>query len=234
VEGFSGEENDWMAPTWNEYENLPFAPGTSPFHIKGIAYRGHVDYANKYIPGGSAAVNATFRDPALVAFFEQPFLAASWYDALPILPVWYACAQVLKESPIEFLKKRTRHQAKDDINGVYRLILKLASPETVALRMPRAVGKYFDFGTTDARLVRPGVVRMEQTGLPLLMAPWFGIVGEAFLSVALEIAGAKRILVRRLPTEPVGKAHGLPLGRMVADVEFEGASLTDAERSPSE
>jgi hypothetical protein len=215
-----------MAATWNEHENLPFPPGKSPFHIKGLAYRGHVDYANKFIPGGPAAVNATFRDPRLTAFFEQQFLAASWYDALPILPLWYACAQVTNEPAIEFLKTRTRHQAREDIHGVYRLILKLASAETVALRMPRAVGKYFDFGGTEAYVVRPGVVRMRQTGIPLIMAPWFGIVGETFVNVALEIAGATGVKVRRKPIEPAGEAHGTPLGTMEADVQFD---TTNAE-----
>ena len=216
-----------MAATWNEHENLPFAPGQSPFHIKGVAYRGHVEYANQFIPGGTAAVNETFRDRRLADFFEQPFLAASWYDALPILPLWYACAQVTNEPAIDFLKTRTRHQAKQDIHGVYRLILKLASAETVALRIPRAVGKYFDFGATEASVVRPGIVRMRQTGIPLIMAPWFAIVGETFVNVALEIAGATGVKVRRKPVEPSGEAHGTPVVIMEADVQFATTS-TDA------
>jgi hypothetical protein len=198
----------------------PFAPGTSPFHVKGIVYRGHVEFAEKFIPGGTAAVNATFQDRALGFFFDQQFLAASWYDALPLVPLWRACAPLMKQTSVEFLRARTRHQAELDIHGVYRLLLKLASAEAVALRIPRAVGQYFDFGTTEAKVVSKGVVRIEHTGLPLLLAQWFGIVGETFLEVALEAAGARKINVRRQPPTQSGMAHGLPLANLVGEVEF--------------
>jgi len=212
-----------VATTATDYEDLPFAPGSSPFHLKGIGYRGHVEYENAFIPGGASAVNAAYRNRALAYFFEQPFLAASWYDALPIVSAWQVCARLCNQPPIEFLKARAKHQARQDIHGVYRLILKLASAETVALRVPRAVGKYFDFGTTDAHVVRPGVVRFEQTGMPLLMAQWFTIVGEAFVQVALEIAGATGVQVRRKPIEPCGEAYGVPLVKLAADVQFDVA-----------
>jgi hypothetical protein len=212
-----------------DYEDLPFSPGASPFHVKGIAYRGHIDYAEKNVPGGSRAVNAAFRNPELRAFFDQPFLAASWYDALPMVAVWHATARVLQQPSIEFLKVRTRHQALQDINGVYRLILNIASAETVALRIPRAVGKYFDFGTTDARVIAPGVVRMEQTQLPLLLAPWFTVVADTFVRVALELAGAASVQFRRQPHVETGKVHGIPVATFTADVQFgapQGADRT--------
>src|SRR5271165_5876625 len=112
-----------------DIEQLPFVAGTSPFRIKGVAYQGHVDYAARFIPGGERAVIEGFRDPGLRAFFEQQFLAASWYDVLPIVPVWHVCARLLDQNPTDFLKVRTRHQALRDINGIYRFILKLASAE---------------------------------------------------------------------------------------------------------
>jgi hypothetical protein len=203
-------------------EDLPFAPGRSPFHIKGIVYRGHLEYVAEHIPGGAAAVNAVFRNSALRFFYEQPFLAASWYDALPIVPLWYACAEVLKRPRTEFLRARTRHQAEQDIHGVYRIILKMASAETVALRIPRAVGKYFDFGTTDAKVLERGVIRIEQKGVPTFLAPWLGIVGEMFVHVALEIAGARKIQMRRAPPVSDGSAHGAPLVALTGEVLFEG------------
>jgi hypothetical protein len=203
-------------------EDLPFAPGMSPFHIKGIAYRGHIEYVEKHIPGGAAAVNRVFRNSALRFFFEQPFLAASWYDVLPIVPLWYACADVLGRPRLEFLRTRTRHQAEQDIHGVYRMILKLASPQSVAERIQRVVGKYFDFGTTDAKLIEPGLVRYVQKGVPAFLAPWFGIVGETFVQVALEIAGTNKCQVRRAPPATTGTAHGVPLVSLSVDVALGG------------
>jgi hypothetical protein len=208
----------------HEYEKLPFPPGASPFHLKGIVYRAHIEYANEFVPGGTKAVNAAFRNRQLAAFFEQPFLAASWYDALPIVPVWHVCARLSGLLPNDFLKARTKHQAKQDISGVYKLILNLTSVEQVALRMPRVVGKYFDFGTTDAKVVRPGVVHYEQAGMPALMAQWLSIVGDTYLHVALETAGAKKVRVRRIPIEECGEMHGVPLVKLSTDVEFDVAA----------
>jgi hypothetical protein len=209
-------------------EELPFAPGTSPFHLKGIAYRGHVEYAEEHIPGGAAAVNAAFRNRSLAEFYEQKFLAASWYDALPIIAVAHVCARLTNKTAPEFLRERTQHQARQDIHGVYRMIMKLASAETVALRMPRAFGQYLDFGTVEARLTRPGVLTVEQTGAPLIMAPWLSIVGDEYMRVALELAGAKTVNIRRRPTETHGSAHGLSLARIVAEVEFDAEAAARA------
>jgi hypothetical protein len=202
-------------------ESLPFAPGAGPFHIKGVVYRAHVEYVNAFVPGGEKAVNAAFRNAALRAFFEQQFLAASWYDLMPIVPVWYTCARLLRQSPNDFLKVRARHQALTDIHGVYRLILKIASAETVALRMPRVITQYFDFGTAQAAVARAGVVRVEYTGIPMFLVPWLSIVGETYLSVALEVAGAKQTQLRRHPTVPSGHAHGMPVATMGVDIHLD-------------
>jgi hypothetical protein len=208
------------SPPYEDFERLPFMPGASPFHLKGLVYRRHVEYARQFVPGGDAAVNAQFRDPALRAFFAQPFLASSWYDALPIVPVWYATARVMGLPAVEFLRTRTRDQAIHDIHGVYRLLLKITSAETVALRMPRVVAQYFDFGTTEATLVRPGVVRVEHRGMPAVLGTWFAIVGEAYIRVALEIAGAAAVQFRRAPTSVTGQAHGVELVSLSAEVQY--------------
>jgi hypothetical protein len=201
-------------------EDLPFAPGASPFHLKGIVYRAHVEYANELIPGGEKAVNGAFKSPPLRAFREQRFMASSWYDAMPIVPLWHACARVLGQNPVEFLRARTRHQAHQDIHGVYRLILKVASAEAVAVRLPRVMLQYFNFGKTTSRVVRPGVIHFEHAGIPQAMVPWFGIVGETYVTVALEIAGAKAFSVRRRPILPGGEVQGVPLATLSVEVDL--------------
>jgi len=210
-----------MRPAPEDIELLPFPAGTSPFRIKGVAYQGHVDYATRYIPGGERAVIEGFRDPALRSFFDQRFLAASWYDVLPIVPVWHVSARLLQQNPTDFLKERTRHQALRDIHGVYRFILKLASAESIALRGPRIIQQYFDFGTTEATVLRRGLVRVIVSGIPALLAPWLRVVGETFVLVALELAGVKFAQIRRVPVEPGGEAHGVPLAAVGFEIQLD-------------
>ena len=198
-----------MSGDHEDHEALPFPAGSSPFRIKGLVYRGHADYVASFIPGGEQAVIDALRTPELRAFFDQRFLAASWYDALPLVPVWHVCAKLLEQDATEFLEVRTRHQALRDIHGVYRFILKLSSAEAIAVRAPRILQQYFDFGTTEAAVVTPGVVQAIVRGVPSLLVPWMRIVAETFLRVALELAGVRRLHVRRLPVDPDGLAHGI-------------------------
>ncbi|HEY3819234.1 MAG TPA: hypothetical protein VGL81_18825 [Polyangiaceae bacterium] len=200
-----------MPSALEDYEALPFPAGTSPFRIKGVTYRGHVDYAASFIPGGERAVIDALRTPELRAFFDQRFLASSWYDAFPMVPAWQVCARLLQQNPTDFLKARTRHQALADIHGVYRFLLKLSSAESIALRGPRVLQQYFDFGVTEASVVGPGCVRAMASGIPSFLVPWFRIVTETYLLVALELAGVESPQVRRLGVTPGGEAHGLGL-----------------------
>jgi hypothetical protein len=205
----------------DDLEALPMPAGTSPFRMKGVVYLGHEEFASNAIPGGERAVSGAFRDPALRAFLEQRFLAASWYDVLPIVPVWYQCAKLLRQHPTDFLKERTRHQAQRDIHGVYRFLLKLVSAEAVAVRIPRIMQQYFDFGRTESHLVRRGLVRAATSGVPSYIVPWLRIVSETYLMVALELSGVKFAQFRRLGVTPAGEAHGVALSSMGFEVQLD-------------
>jgi hypothetical protein len=208
-------------PAVDDPEALPFPAGRSPFHVKGVTYLGHVEYATSHIPGGERAVVEAMHDPALRAFFEQKFLAASWYDVLPMVPVWHACAKLLGQNPTDFLRERTRHQATRDIHGIYRFILKLASAQAVALRVPRIMQQYFDFGATSSSVVGPGLVRITVSGVPEPIVAWLRIVGETYLQVALELAGVTFAQLRRMPVTPAGEAHGVRLASVGFDIQLD-------------
>jgi hypothetical protein len=208
----------------DDHEALPFAAGTSPFRIKGVAYQGHVAWADSSVPGGSRAVSEGFRDPALRDFFAQQFLAASWYDVFPMVAVWHRCAQMMEQQPNDFLRMRTRHQAMRDIPGIYQFILKIASAEAVALRVPRVVQRYFDFGATEASVVGRGLVQAVMRGVPTPLVPWLRIVGETYVQVALELAGVTFAQFRRLPVTAGGDRHGVPLSDVGFEIQLDPAA----------
>ena len=45
-----------------ELFRVPFAPGESPFKVKGIGYKGHLEYTERYVPGGVKAMVAELDD----------------------------------------------------------------------------------------------------------------------------------------------------------------------------
>ncbi len=196
----------------------PFPPGQSPFRIKGMAYRGHMKYAAERLPGGVAAMLDGLDDPALRAFFEQSFLAASWYDILPLLPAGRVCARLAGTSYEEYLVARSRWQAASDMTGVYKMLIKVASTQSVALRLPKLLQRYLDFGGTVATAVEPGLVEAETRGMPRAVLAWFAPVAATYTVCALELGGAPGARVVGHPAEPDGSAHGVDLVRYRWDV----------------
>src|SRR5690349_4733816 len=74
---------------------VPFAPGESPFRGKGVTYRNFVDYVEEHLPGGRERLLAAIADPALRAFAAQRFLAGTFYDQMPMIPIFETTAALL-------------------------------------------------------------------------------------------------------------------------------------------
>src|SRR6516225_6947328 len=115
---------------WKQPE-LALPLGTGPFHVKGVVYLGTQKYFTNDVPNGMARLAETIDDPLVRDFIAQRFLAASWYDVLPVAPLIRAEAEVCGQTVAQYMRKRAAFQAREDIGGVYRWLLKLASPELV-------------------------------------------------------------------------------------------------------
>jgi hypothetical protein len=187
----------------------PFDVGKSPFSGKGLVYAGAREFYDEIIEGGSAAVSARL-DGALRAFTEQHFLASGWYDILPILAFSEAAARMAGLTHRELVKRNAAWMARRDLTGVYRLMVQIASPQTVAMRLGRLSMRYFDFGTVESEATRDGVVESRRSGIPEIMARWFVWAAEGFIPVAMQTAGAKDVRVSCDPPRPEGTAHGVP------------------------
>ncbi len=192
---------------------LPFAPGESPFRTKGNVYRSLFDSADARVPGGHQAVLARIDDPGLAAFFAQRFLAASTYDVLPIVPFGMLAARMTGMSYSEFVRTGAAFTARRDMNGVYRVLLKLASPEAVVKRLPRILLQYFDFGEIDGRPVGKQAYEAVARGLPQPLIVWLLNVAHGFVPVVMEAAGARGIELQIGAREPDREEQGVLLYR---------------------
>lgn len=198
--------------------SLPFAPGTAPFRIKGTAYRGHMRFVERDVPGGVAAMLAHM-EPPMAAFYGQSFLASSFYDIFPLAWGGVVCAELLRMRYLDFVKLRTADQAEEDVSGIYRLLLALTSPEAVARRMAQLVGQYFDFGSARLDASDRGLVGVTRLGVPLPIVPWYEKVSESYCEVLLTRAGAKRLHIVAT-RQAAGSAHGVPLADLRFDMTF--------------
>jgi hypothetical protein len=192
---------------------LPFAPGESPFRTKGNVYRSLFDSADARVPGGHRAVRDRIDDPHLAAFFDQTFLAASSYDVLPIVPFGMVAARLCGMTYPEFVRGGAAFTAKRDMNGVYRVLLKLASPEAVVKRLPRILLQYFDFGRIEGRFVGTHAYEAIARGLPQPLIAWIVNIAHGFLPVVMEAAGARDVDLQIGAREPDQEERGVLLYR---------------------
>lgn len=197
-----------------------FPTGKSPFHIKGLAYRGHNEFTEKHVPGGVAAMLPLLPSDALRDYFKQPFLAASWYDVFPLVAGGIACARLMGMTHPAFMRHRSQLQAKEDIRGVYKVLLKIASPQMVAMRLVRIITQYYDYGGSEVEASQPGLVQAVRTGVPAPLAPSFVCVAEPYAEAALTIAGGKDVRVKAHAPQPDGAAHGVPTVRIRIDLAW--------------
>jgi hypothetical protein len=209
-----------MALFFTENEPNPFAPGTSPFHCKGLSYRNALDVFSRMTPGGLPALLDEVRDPAMRQFLSQSFLPGGWYDVLPTQPLCQAAARAAKQPLFEHTRKMARESAYRDINGLHRVLLKLASPDMIMERVPSAAKQYYDFVTSRVEKVRPKCYRLTAEGVPAGITALYMAVTEAFLLRALELAGAQEPRQLWHPSQPIGQRHGVTVVQLKREIEW--------------
>lgn len=174
-------------------EVFPFPIGHSPFRIKGSGYLLHMQYADEHLLGGRAAMLNAIRNPELRAFFEQTFFAGHFVDIYPLVCIGHICAELQGVSYERFIRLRSRHQADGDLRLFRKLILRLASPELLASRIPTLTANYFDFANAEILEKKTGSVTATMHGIPKEIAPWMTYVCEETVRFMLEYNGVKNL-----------------------------------------
>ncbi|HEU4412681.1 MAG TPA: hypothetical protein VFS43_45980 [Polyangiaceae bacterium] len=195
-----------------EGELATYPPGTSPFRGKGLIYLASKQFAEQQLPGGWAGVLDHVRyDDELTRFLGQPFLAASWYDALPMAPLTRAGARAAGLSLAVFSRRRGEWQAQHDVRGVYQTLLRLTSPEVVVERIVRVTSQLFDFGSARLEQLGERHFRLVRAGVPRPLVSWYAALSEPYCLRLLRLAGAQDPVFRPDPVvADDGIAHGVP------------------------
>lgn len=190
--------------------NLP-AAGTSPFHARGSRFTGMQKHAKERVAGGLDAVCRHLPDDAHRAFVKQTFLPVGWYDAIPLYAFARAIADAEGRSAEEFLRVRTIEAAQTDMNGLYKLILRVASPELVADRLQRATSRYFDFGKAEVLEASRGRSVGSFSGIPRPVGLWCAAVIPGYATEVLKVAGARMPRCHVDPLEHAGSRETVEL-----------------------
>jgi serine/threonine protein kinase len=190
---------------------LPFPAGTSTFYIKGSGYRGVVRLIERKVPGGFPALSRTLDDPQLVAFLRQPFLSASRYDVLPMLPINATIARVLGKPLATLAAEQGAAQASHDVQYVYRRLFESMTLDTLHSYVPRLAEHYFDFGECTAEWVGPDHVVVHRRRLPEYVLPWFAPAQTAYLEEVVRWKGATSVQATMRPPLAAASKKGLSI-----------------------
>ena len=168
-------------------------------------------FVENHVDGGADAVGKALADPGLREFFSQMFVAAGWYDILPIVEISQVIGSVMGLDRLEYVRRSAMWHAELDMKGVYKSFGKLPSPEAVCLRFASMHAQFYDFGKVEILEVGKNEVKSQLSGMPGVLAPWWQTAAEWYIYVILKAAGAKNGRLTFLPSRPGGSHAGVEL-----------------------
>jgi serine/threonine protein kinase len=231
LRGNPAMESDTIVGVPPPAPKLPSVPGSSTFHIKGIAYRGVVHLVEHKVPGGMTTLDEELNDALVSAFVRQPFLAASRYDILPMLPVHVAIARVLGKSLEIIAEGQGVAQARYDARHVYRRPFEEMTFDTLAAFLVRFASQYYETGELTAEAVGPGHVVLHRRRLPTYVLPWLSAIQVAYTEELVRLKGGRSVVATpRAPVE-AGSRKGVAVVDLDVDLRWTTGPDSGAVRS---
>jgi len=191
----------------------------SPFLVKGLLYQGTRAYFDTCVEGGYPALLAALR-PKLRSFMEQPFIAGARYDVMLVPELIEVEASVARQRLPQYLQTRTAYQARQDLGGIYRLMVRVAPTPIVIKRVAVVMAQMFSFGSARVDKEAEGHLRVKFLGIPDPLVPWLEQCLRIYGTVALEIGCAGNASCEAGPRSPSDAVRGYPTSSLCVDVKW--------------
>ncbi len=205
-----------MAAIWRfEPDKLP---ADSPFMGRGILFSAVVAYIKEKSAGGLAAVKAALGPHADET--DRIYLAAAEYPIAGLVRIAAAAATANQRDLFPFIRERAVATADADLRGIYKLLLKVTSPESTASHLWKAFNRYFAPCRADTRDLGPGKLVATLHGIPSCIDGWYVASTEGFVSRAVELAGAKGTTITWSQPLPDTPRAGIATSRIDFDVRW--------------
>jgi hypothetical protein len=168
-----------------------YAPGESPFHVRGSTYIRVRDYAAERVSGGMQAVAGALPEGPHRSFALQAFTAKGWYDALPIRPITELIAKLEGRAWEESVRGHAENIARRDLGLLGRVRMRASSPERMVEKLQHAALETFDFGESEVTEADKGRARVVFHQVPQPLGSWFLAMIHGYAGILLNHAGAK-------------------------------------------
>jgi hypothetical protein len=126
---------------------------------------------------------------------DQELLVSAWYPLPTMLRLMRAAVDELGAQEPDLIKKMGRKSADYGISTVYRVFIRLGSPQFVVTRAARVFASYYDRGTMAAVESREGHAAVELSDFPDGTSEFCErIIG--WMERTIELSGAKDVRSR--------------------------------------
>lgn len=162
--------------------------------MKGVAFKSVLAALDERF--GAVAVAEMYRSlpPADAAWLQYKVVATGWYPTSRYRSMWSAIAAAAGGHGDDLARQIGRVCMQRDMGGVYRLVFKLLSPETVLSLSGKMFSNYYDTGTLSIVEARPGLARAAFKGcVGWSRLMWMEILGAS--EMLLELGGARELRV---------------------------------------
>ncbi|MDB4966168.1 MAG: hypothetical protein JWN44_1857 [Myxococcales bacterium] len=132
----------------------------------------------------------------------QVLLPSSWYELDVLHPALVTVAVAKKRKIIDVATDIASRNARTDLTGVYKLFLKMLSPQTVLGKLPHLWRLYVQFGECFPVSNDKGRYVAEGRGLIAEYSDWAAGCWRGFITTAVEMSGGHRIEVSLSPLKP--------------------------------
>lgn len=193
----------------------------SPFRAKGTLYLGTKSFFERNVPGGVEALRRSIGPGPLLDFFDQKFLTSSWYEVMHVPTLIAAEANAMRLSERQYLRHRTEWQAEQDIGGVFRILLKVASPDMLVPRLPKVMTQMFNFATPIVEQLGPKCYRMRLEGVPSALGAWLHTALEIYVERAVVATGGRNPFITMMRPEVLASQAGFPMLALEMKVAWE-------------
>lgn len=170
--------------------------------VKGPAIMGGRDWLDARFGPGHFLQLARELDPD----FPERILPGDWYPARPLVHALQRSVAELDEyDELEpFVQMLAGESARQDLRGIYRAFLWVASPRMFLRAAPTVWANYANFGVLGEIENEPGrfVVRISE--IPRDLVEWLAGAWQGFLPPAVELAGGKNPRATVLERKPGG------------------------------
>ena len=133
---------------------------------------------------------------------ENPIFTSSWYDERISVEVARASMQILNLTDDDAIKAHFRALQLPGLGRVYRVILRMMTPEIVAKRAGWFWGRTHDSGDVEVESVKEGVMRAHVTKSLTVADPIYSLAVLGGIEGVISLTGAIPVIGRRFIIGP--------------------------------